>query len=154
MIKFDQVWSILDRSDSIWSKKIEDWKSDDIFQWLFHQKLKMWKKWEIWLKRSKNQKSILRAFARTRAKKQFMYWSNRVKDSIFSSQLYNLETIFVRHVPKLQLLNIDDGYWLKIGWGGFSIWPTFVVKHLHLSWCSFWWKIICLYLPLRKWHHF
>ena len=28
-IKCDQVWSSLDKSDSIWSKKIEDWKSDD-----------------------------------------------------------------------------------------------------------------------------
>ena len=71
-IQFDQVWSILIHFGQIWfnliKNKIENWKSDDIFQWLFHQKLKMWKKWEIWQKRLKMEKSILRAFARTRAK--------------------------------------------------------------------------------------
>ena len=48
LIKFDPFWTDLIQSDQ---KKIEDWKSDDIFQWLFHQKLKMWKKWKIWGKR-------------------------------------------------------------------------------------------------------
>ena len=48
LIHFDPFWT---DSDSIWSKKIGNWKSDDIFQWLFHQKLKMWKKWKIWGKK-------------------------------------------------------------------------------------------------------
>jgi hypothetical protein len=72
----NQIWSSLIHFDQFWTdlipfdKKNENRKSDDIFQWLFHQKLKMWKKWKIWWKMSgKSQKSILRAFARTRAKK-------------------------------------------------------------------------------------
>ena len=38
-IKFDQVWSILILILS--DKKKWKWKYDDIFQWLFHQKLKI-----------------------------------------------------------------------------------------------------------------
>ena len=73
-IKFDQVWSslihfdpdsidknskiakltiliiltILDRSDSIWSKDKLSWKSDDIFQWLSHQKSNVIKFDQVW----------------------------------------------------------------------------------------------------------
>jgi hypothetical protein len=51
-IQFDQVWSILDRSDSIWSKKkqVEN-------QWVFHQKLKMWKKSELWDRKCKKERA-------------------------------------------------------------------------------------------------
>ena len=52
----DQVWSILIHFGHIWlnliKKEMKKWKSDDIFQWLFHQKLKICKKWKIWLNMS------------------------------------------------------------------------------------------------------
>ena len=35
LIHFDPFWTDLIQSDQ---KKFEDWKSDDVFQWLFHQK--------------------------------------------------------------------------------------------------------------------
>ena len=85
MIKFDPFWTDLIKSDQ---KKIENWKSDDIFQWLFHQKLKMWKKWKIWDKRLQSEKSILRAFARTRAKNPI--WSSLIKFDPFWSILTDL----------------------------------------------------------------
>ena len=70
----NQIWSSLIYFDPFWTdQKIENWKSDDIFQWLFHQKLKMWKKWKIWFNLSgKIQKSILRAFARKQANDCFI----------------------------------------------------------------------------------
>ena len=43
LIHFDPFWTDLIQSDQ---NKIENRKSDDIFQWLFHQILKMWKKVE------------------------------------------------------------------------------------------------------------
>ena len=73
-IKFDQVWSNLIDFGQIWFDLIKKWKSYDTFQWLFHQKLKKWKKWKIWAKKiDKSEKSILRAFARTRAKKIIIF---------------------------------------------------------------------------------
>ena len=99
----NSIWFILDRSDLIWSKNKWSWKSDDILQWLFHQKSNLIKFDPFWTdliqsdKKNENlmiyfndyfirnwksgksgkfdesiwesQKSILRAFARTRAKK-------------------------------------------------------------------------------------
>ena len=68
---FDQVWSILDGSDPIWSKKKDHIYYQGQVDWLKRLRIcKMWKKWKIWKKvlLIKNSKFRACAYWRTRAK--------------------------------------------------------------------------------------
>ena len=93
-IQFDQVWSILINFGQIWFNLIKKWKSDDIFQWLFHQKLKMWKKWKIWLKRLQKREKHFKRFSLGRELKIRWYISMIISSEIQFDQVWSILIYF------------------------------------------------------------